>query len=404
MEKNQIFLKRKGLYLLAFCTLCMWTTLMAVFPIIPTIVKDLKTDPSQVGGILGAASFIMLLLNIPAGLLSDRQGRKPYIVFGMLIMVLSSIGLFFSKSAAVFYLAWLLGGVGRGLYLSPAFTVVGDVYQPQDRGKAMGILSSSIGLGSVAGYVIGGLVGGSYGWHTLFLVLTLINLVGCVSALFIYETSNKVKKLTVVQSLSNMVNLVKDPMVSILCFITMIGFASAVAITFLVPFVAQKIHISMVSISFFFIPYEIVGVVGAIVIGSWADKIGRKIPLISLIIISVLAVLSLSFFRTNFITIIIPYAIIAFCEGPLIGATTTMVMDMFMKKNPAGIGGALGSYRTVYSLGAVIGPWLGGILMSKTNFTMGFGIIAGILGCGLILSLFTKETLVKKETELPISA
>ncbi len=393
MEKDQVFIKRKGIYILGFCTFCMWMTLMAVYPVVPLIVRDLKTESSQIGGILGVASLIMLVINILAGLLSDRHGRKPYIVLGMLFSVLTSLWISTINSALIFYIAWLLGGVGRGVYLSPAFTVVADVYQPQERGKAMGILGSSIGLGSIAGYVLGGLIGDGFGWHFLFMVLAVINLLGLICSLYINETSKKTKELTVVQSLSNIVNLIKDASVSVLCVITIIGFSAGVAVIFIIPFAAGELDISLMLISLLFIPYEIIGVVGSIIIGNVSDKLGRKIPLICLMVISALAVLALALSGNSYMTILVPFAIVAFCEGPLIGVTTTMVLDIFMKKHPAGIGGVMGSYRTIYSLGAVLGPWLGGVLISNTSISVSFGIIAGILGFGLVLAFFTKETL-----------
>lgn len=101
MDKSIKFKQKKCLLILAFANLCFWISMMAIYPITPILSSELNTSPSNLGKILGLSSLIMLILNIPAGILSDKFGRVPYIKLGMTLIFLSSILTFFRKT--IFY-------------------------------------------------------------------------------------------------------------------------------------------------------------------------------------------------------------------------------------------------------------------------------------------------------------
>lgn len=399
MSLESQFKLQKGMWLLAVGGFAVWVNLMAVFPVVPLLTKAFVVSPAHMGRILGLTSLIMIIINFPSGVISDTIGRRPFIVGSLAAIGISSFLVSISHSFVVFCLSWLIGGIGRGFYMSPAFAVLGDVFQPQNRGKATGYLTASIGAGSVFGYLLGGIVGGAFGWRELFVVLGIINIIAAVVSMFLMETSPKSKKRTISGYLFSSFSWLKYPQVNLPCIVTILGFTCAVTTTFLIPFAALTANISLVTVALFFIPYEVVGIVGTVVVARIADKVGRKIPLIFVIFFGGIGTLLLALFGSSFLPIIVFYSIVGFCEGTVIGTTGLMVTDFVAKKDPSQIGTALASYRGLYTLGAVLGPWLGGILYSNFSLKIDFMIVTAILLAAFFLAFFTKETLRVESVE-----
>lgn len=392
MDKSIKFKQKKCLLILAFANLCFWISMMAIYPITPILSSELNTSPSNLGKILGLSSLIMLILNIPAGILSDKFGRVPYIKLGMTLIFLSSILTFFSKNYILFSIFWLLGGIGRGLFLSPAFAIIGDVYSIKERGTAMGILTASIGIGTIIGYILGSILGGIIGWRIVFIIVSILNFLAIIASFFIIETSPKKSQKTVIEIVQSLFGLFKIKTTRLLSIISLLGFSSSVAITFILPFIFERKNLSLTYLTWFFLSYEIFATISTIFIGKISDKYGRKRPLLWICLISSGSLIGLLLSNEYIYAILIFYTILSCSETPLISITGTMITDIINKIDPQEIGSALGSFRTIYSLGAVIGPWLGGLLVETSSLSNCFIIVLLISLICLALSSFVKET------------
>jgi MFS family permease len=178
----------RALAVLSGAVLVQWAVMMSVFPALPSISGALRIGPGALGLVMMVSSLLMTVLNIPAGVAADRYGRRPVIVAGL---VLGALGVLVSAlwaAAWPFLAGWMLFGIGRGLFTSPAFTVPADIYGPQERGKAIGILAGAIGAGSVLGYVAGGLLAERAGLGTRFWILAAALAATAVLAAFLPET------------------------------------------------------------------------------------------------------------------------------------------------------------------------------------------------------------------------
>ncbi|MFB9926964.1 MFS transporter [Amycolatopsis halotolerans] len=147
---------RNTLAVLTGCVVLVWAVTMSVFPALPHVAAELRLESSSLGALLAVSS---LVLNVPAGVLADRYGRNPPIAVGLGV---SAVGIFLaavsSAGPALLIAGWLVFGVGRGLFLSPTSTVLADLFSFQRRGKP-------IGVGSVLGYGLGGLLSAGGNWQ-----------------------------------------------------------------------------------------------------------------------------------------------------------------------------------------------------------------------------------------------
>ena len=103
-----------------------------------------------------------------AGKLSDVYGRRPLLLIGVLVFLLGSV--LAGASTSMFQLIGFraVQGVGGGLIMANAFTAIGDLFAPQDRGRWTGIISGTFAIASVVGPLLGGTLTDHLSWRWVF--------------------------------------------------------------------------------------------------------------------------------------------------------------------------------------------------------------------------------------------
>jgi MFS family permease len=102
------------------------------------------------------------------GKLADIYGRKPIVLLGIAVFVVSSILAGFAWSMTSMIVFRLLQGVGAGAIQPVNLTIVGDLYPAQERGKVQGWLASVWAISAVIGPMLGGLIITHLSWAWVF--------------------------------------------------------------------------------------------------------------------------------------------------------------------------------------------------------------------------------------------
>ncbi len=127
-------------------------------------------------------SVVYSLSSYPAGVLSDRIGRRGLIAAGMAVLVAADLVLAFGTSISAALLGVALWGLHMGLTQGGLSTLVADTAPTHLRGTAFGVFNLASGLALLAGSVLAGLLWDAYGAPATFLtgagfaVLTLLGL------------------------------------------------------------------------------------------------------------------------------------------------------------------------------------------------------------------------------------
>lgn len=147
--------KLSPVLLMALTVLIDFTGFGIIIPLLPFWAQHLGANPVQVGLILTAYSLAQFLFLPVLGRLSDRFGRRPIILYSLLVEALSSALTALVGSFALLLVVRFIGGLGAA-NIGSAQAVVSDTTTPAERTKGMGMIGAAIGLGFVLGPALGG--------------------------------------------------------------------------------------------------------------------------------------------------------------------------------------------------------------------------------------------------------
>jgi DHA1 family multidrug resistance protein-like MFS transporter len=150
---------RKNIFILALTLAVVMLGFGIVMPIFPFYIESMGARGSELG-LLVAISPLMQLVFAPIwGNVSDRRGRKPVLLVGLLGYGLSMLFFGLATELWMLFVARGLGAILSAATMPTTMAYVSDSTSEEERGGGMGILGAATGLGVVLGPALGGLLG-----------------------------------------------------------------------------------------------------------------------------------------------------------------------------------------------------------------------------------------------------
>ncbi|AOZ90853.1 MDR family MFS transporter [Paenibacillus crassostreae] len=131
------------------------------------------------------------IATVLVGKLSDMFGRKPFLLAGILLFMIGAFLTGTSTDVYQFIIYRGIQGIGAGIIQSTAFTAVGDLFPPRERGKWMGLMMAVFGFSSVLGPSLGGYLVDNMEWHWLFWIFLPLGVVAFVMILTLFPKSTR---------------------------------------------------------------------------------------------------------------------------------------------------------------------------------------------------------------------
>jgi len=126
-----------------------------ILPILPFYATEYGADGAHVGLLFTAFSGMQFLASPVFGALSDRYGRRPIILFGVLGQVLAYLLMGFATSLGMLFASRIFAGLTAG-NISATQAYVADITRPEDRTRAYGLVGAAFGAGLLFGPALGG--------------------------------------------------------------------------------------------------------------------------------------------------------------------------------------------------------------------------------------------------------
>jgi EmrB/QacA subfamily drug resistance transporter len=178
-----------------------------------TIQQDLSATQSDMEWAINSYTLVFAGLMFTAGVLGDRFGRKRMLLIGMLLFGSASALTAWSQGSGWLIANRALMGIGAALIQPQTLSIIQNVFEPAERGRAIGIWAGVSGAGIALGPVTGGLLLEHFWWGSVFLINVPVALLGAVAILLVVPESadphpKKVDPLGVVLSITGLVALV----------------------------------------------------------------------------------------------------------------------------------------------------------------------------------------------------
>ena len=131
--------------------------LIIIYPLLPFYATRLGANAATVGALVAAFSVAQLISAPAWGWMSDRYGRRPAILVGLLVSAFAYVIFAFADSLWLLFVSRVIQGLGGGT-IGVVQAYVADITEGKDRAKALGWLSAVTSLGAVIGPALGSML------------------------------------------------------------------------------------------------------------------------------------------------------------------------------------------------------------------------------------------------------
>jgi len=142
---------------------------------------------------INSYTLVFAGLLFTAGVIGDRIGRRRMLVAGLIMFGLSSLASAYSQTPTQLIWARALMGIGAAAIMPSTLSIISNVFDPRERGKAIGVWAGAVGLGVAIGPVVGGALLEQFWWGSVFLINVPIILAGLVAVFAIVPESRDPK-------------------------------------------------------------------------------------------------------------------------------------------------------------------------------------------------------------------
>ena len=160
-----------------------------VFLALSSIADEFDVTLRAVTWVAIASSLTMSAFMLPLGRVSDITGRKRFHIVGMMLFVVGALLAYSASNLQMLILARVVMSLGSAMGQAVVFAIIVGVFPGSERGKALGMITTTVAIGAAAGPIVAGPVIQEWGWRSIFLVTALPTIAGIVAAFVVLEDS-----------------------------------------------------------------------------------------------------------------------------------------------------------------------------------------------------------------------
>ncbi len=375
-----------------------------VVPLLPIYADQMGASALEIG-LINAGFSLMVLVALPImGRLSDRFGRKKFLLAGLSILTVASLTFIWAQNPFQLILARIFQGIGASMHLPIAQAYLGDITPKGEEGKWMGHFNAILFSGMSLGPLFGGVLTDLFNVTTTFLVMAALCLIGLIATLiFLPEVKERVVSL---RNGSAFEGLKKSRIMKGVFAVRMtIGFSNACIMTFLPLFASQNLGLSVFLIGVLIASRTPLALLQSYT-GMLADKYSRR-GLVTIGSLAAIVFIALMPFAGGFWPLLVLFALVSIGTAFAMPAATAYVVE---EGRVFGMGASMALFMMAMQIGHGVGPVLLGGIADFMGIESSFYAAAIILLFGIAAFIWFSRGYspparepVKKPGQSPIS-
>jgi MFS family permease len=352
----------KNLIILLISICLFFSSFYLLLPTLPLYVQHIGGDQKDVGIIIGIFTLSSVLCRPFIGKFTDILGRKPLLISGAFIFLLSPFSYYVSSTECALILARIFHGVGIAAFGTSCIAMIADMSPPNKRGEAFGAFGLSTMIALSVSPAAGTWLLVRFSFSDVFLTEAILAGGALILSLLVKETFHIVPT----RINGSMKGVVLPSLLILLCTIT---YGSIVAF---LPFFARNIS----DFGLFYTAYAFSSILIRIPIGKISDRIGRQKIILPGLVTTCAALLILS--QSNALHLLIGSGFLYGLGFSSVYPTlTALLVDRVHKKARAR---GLAFFTASFDLGIAVGSFAFGFIPLLWIYPSGSVIILiGIL-------------------------
>jgi predicted MFS family arabinose efflux permease len=362
--------------------------LFMILPVFTLYAKSIPdTTPFLIGLTIGVYGLTQATLQIPLGLLSDKIGRKPVIVGGLMIFAIGSVVAALATNIETLILGRAIQG--SGAIAAATMALAADLTREEHRAKVMAVIGMTIGVSFSIAMIVGPIISEWAGLSGIFWVTTALALIGILLILFIVPQPPSLHS-------HRDAGIIKGYLLSALRNPTLIRMNIGVFIlhtilsaNFIVIPLIFRDSLGFASIEHWkiYLPVLLLSFILSIPLIIMAEKYQKIKPLfIGSVILLIIAQFTMGLMTNTPLTLLLAF-LIFFIGFNFLEAVQPSLVAKYANVNNKGT--AMGIFSTAQFMGIFVGGSLGGLVLNYRGIqgVLFFGAIMAILWLIVALGL-----------------
>ena len=344
---------------------------MSKSPVLKPFSLSLGTPADWVGVVAAASTIPGILVSLPAASLSDILGRRRFLlvagfVFASAPLLYLLITVWWQLILVRFY-----HGFATGIFVPVAEASIAELF-PAKRGERISLFSSATYVGRVVAPVLGGYVLFATGnnFHSLYLTVSVAGVTAFILALLFFVERKQslvvqetIASQTIVKMFQGWKTVAKNRGVLAVAFVqASLYYVYGSVEFFLAGYLPEVVHLnsfltgviitSIIGVAIFARPY----------LGRISDRVGRRIPIVSGLIVAGLPLLIIPL-TSDFWSLLLLVIVYGVGFAAVTAAAPALITELVPKDT---VGTSMGFFDTVIDVGQTIGPIISGLIFAAS--------------------------------------
>lgn len=350
-------------------------------PLLPRYAAELHLSQMKVGLLFGSYAVALLAATLPVGRFTDRFGRRPVMLIGLLGLGATTLLFAFAKAYWLLVLARALQGVAGAATWLPGMALLADHFAPEKRGQAMGLAFAAANVGVLLGPPVSGFLDQHAGPKAPFLVGAGIVLLDAAGRAFLlkddaHQASGPIPWRA----------LLANPLIRAIAGAMILASGLWALLESTLPLrLDHELHLGPAAIGLCFAAAALSHTLASPVMGRISDRIGR-VKVIRRGLVLCLVALPLPVFMPGIASVILAMVLLGVAASFVMAPCGPGVADAIEAEGRSDFGSGFAVLNIAYAVGMVAGPFLGSALVELAGIRVAFVVLAaGYAAYGIAL-------------------